>query len=46
VDRATAEIALTHVVVTTDSPLKVRMYLQKSAAARWLGVHVGDLDVE
>ena len=46
VDRATAEVALTHAAVAADSPLQVRVYLQKSPAARWLGVSVADLDAD
>ncbi|HEY4283022.1 MAG TPA: hypothetical protein VGM62_08150 [Chthoniobacterales bacterium] len=43
-DRATAQVALTHAVVTAESPLQVKVCLQKSAAAQWLGVSVGDLE--
>ena len=46
VDRATAEVALTHAVVTVESPLQVKVCLRKSAAARWLGVSVRDLKVD
>jgi len=44
VDRATAQVALTHAVVTVDSPLRVKVFLHKSAAAKWLGV--SDIDLE
>ena len=33
VDRATAELAITHAVVTVDSPLRVKVFLDKIAAA-------------
>ena len=46
VDRATAEVALTHAAVTAESPLQVQVCLRKSAAARWLGVSVSDLQVD
>ena len=46
VDRATAQMALTHAVVTAESPLQVKVCLRKSAAARWLGVSVSDLEVD
>jgi hypothetical protein len=46
VDRATAEVALTHAVVTVDSPLRVKVFLHKSAAARWLGVSHADLELD
>jgi hypothetical protein len=46
VDRATAEVAITHAIVTVDSPLKVKVFLQKSAAARWLGVSHADLELD
>jgi hypothetical protein len=45
VDRATAELALTHAVVTVDSPLRVKVFLHKSAAAKWLGVSDADLEL-
>jgi hypothetical protein len=46
VDRATAELAITHAVVTVDSPLQVKVFLHKSAAARWLGVSDADLELD
>ena len=46
VDRATAEVALTHAVVTVDSPLRVKVFLHKSAAAKWLGVSDTDLELD
>jgi hypothetical protein len=46
VDRATAELAITHAVVTLDSPLQVKVFLHKSAAARWLGVSDADLELD
>ena len=46
VDRATAELAITHAVVTVDSPLRVKVFLHKSAAARWLGVSDADLKLD
>ena len=45
-DRATAEIALTHAVVAEDSPLMVKVFLDKSAAADWLGVSEYDLELD
>ena len=45
-DRSTAEIALTHAVVATDSPLSVQVFLDKEAAADWLGVSVYDLELD
>jgi hypothetical protein len=45
-DRATAELALTHAVVTAQSPLQVKVCLRKSDAAQWLGVSVSDLEVD
>jgi hypothetical protein len=46
VDRATAELAITHAVVTVDSPLRVKVFLHKGAAARWLGVSETDLELD
>jgi hypothetical protein len=46
VDRATAQLAITHALVTVDSPLQVRVFLHKSAAARWLGVSIADLELD
>jgi hypothetical protein len=46
VDRATAELAITHAVVTVDSPLRVKVFLHKSAAARWLRVSDADLELD
>jgi hypothetical protein len=37
VDRATAQLALTHATVSADSSLKVKVFLRKSSAAKWLG---------
>ncbi len=45
-DRATAELALTHAVVTAGSPLQVKVCLRKSDAAEWLGVSLSDLEVD
>ena len=46
VDRATAELAITHAVVTLDSPLRVKVFLHKSAAAKWLDVSDADLKLD
>lgn len=46
VDRATAQVALTHAAVTVDSPLRVKVFLHKSAAAKWLGVSATDLELD
>src|SRR4029450_3246553 len=46
VDRATAELAITHAVVTLDSPLQGKLFLHKSAAARWLVVSDADLELD
>ena len=46
VDRATAEVAVMHAKGTAETPLQVRVYLQKTHAARWLGVSVRDLEVD
>ena len=46
VDRETAQVALTHAAVTAESALQVKVCLRKSAAARWLGVSVSDLEVD
>ena len=45
-DRPTAEIALTHAVVAGDSPLIVKVFLDKDAAADWLNVSVYDLELD
>jgi len=45
-DRATAELALTHAVVTAESPLQVKVCLRTIDAARWLDVSVSDLEVD
>jgi hypothetical protein len=45
-DRATARLALTHATVTDGSPLKVKLFLGKSAAAKWLGVSASDLELD
>ena len=46
VDRATAELAITHAVVTVDSPLQVKVFRHKGAAAKWLGVSDADLKLD
>ena len=46
VDRATAEFAITHAVVTVDSPLRVKVFLDKSAAAKWLDVSDAELELD
>ena len=46
VDRATAELAITHAVVTVDSPLRVKVFLHKSVAAKWLDVSDADLELD
>ena len=46
VDRATAELAITHAVVTVDSPLRVKVFLHKSAAAKWLDVLDAELELD
>jgi len=46
VDRDTARLALTHAAVTDGSPLKVKLFLRKSAAAKWLGVSESDLELD
>ena len=46
VDRATADLAVTHAVVTVDSPLRVKVFLHKGAAAKWLGVSDADLELD
>jgi hypothetical protein len=46
VDRATAELAITHAVVSVDSPLRVKVFLHKGAAARWLDVSEADLELD
>ena len=45
-DRATARVALTHATVTDGSPLKVKLFMRKSAAATWLGVSAADLELD
>ena len=45
-DRPTAEVALTHAVVTTDSQIVVRVFLEQGDAADWLGVSVYDLELD
>jgi hypothetical protein len=45
-DQATARLALTHATVTDGSPLKVKLFLSKSAAANWLGVSTEDLELD
>jgi len=44
-DRRTAEIAFTHAVVTTNSPLIVQVFFDQGAAADWLDVSVADLEL-
>ena len=46
VDRATAQLALTHATVTADSPLQVKVFLRKSSAAKWLGVSDTELELD
>jgi hypothetical protein len=46
VDRETARLALTHATVTDGSPLKVKLFLGKTAAAKWLGVSTTDLELD
>lgn len=46
VDRSTAQVALTHATVTAGSPLQVKLFLQKKAAAKWLGVSERDLALD
>ena len=46
VDSATAHLALTHAAVTVGSPLQVKVFQHKSAAAKWLGVAKTDLELE
>ena len=45
-DRPTAEVALTHAVVAIDSPLMVKVFLDRETAADWLGVSVCDLELD
>ena len=45
-DRSTAEIALTHAVVSLDSPLIVKVFLDQTDAAAWLGVSEYDLELD
>ena len=45
-DRETARIALTHATTTTGSPLQVKLFLRKDAAAKWLGVSESDLELD
>lgn len=45
-DRATAELALCHAVVTAESPLQVKVCLRKTDAAEWLDVSLSDLEVD
>ena len=46
VDRATAQLAIAHALVTIDSPLQVKVFLHKRAAAKWLGVSDADLKLD
>ena len=46
VDRATAQLALTHATVSADSSLQVKVFLRKSSAAKWLGVSDTDLELD
>jgi hypothetical protein len=46
VDRATAQLALTHATVTVGSPLQVKVFLRKGAAAKWLSVSDTDLELD
>ena len=45
-DRPTAEIALTHAVITEDSPLSVKVFLDKASAAEWLDVGMWQLELD
>jgi hypothetical protein len=45
-NRLTAEVALTHAVVAKDSPLIVKVFLDRSKAADWLGVGEYDLELD
>ena len=45
-DRPTAEIALTHAVVSQDSLLLVKVFLDPADAAEWLGVFEHDLELD
>ena len=46
VDRATVRLALTHATVTAYSPLRVKVFLRKTNAAKWLGVSDTDLELD
>jgi len=46
VSRATAQLALTHATITSDSPLQVKVFLRKSSAAKWLGVSDTELELD
>ena len=46
VNRATAQLALTHATITSDSPLQVKVFLRKTNAAKWLGVSDTDLELD
>jgi len=46
VNRATAQLALTHATITSDSPLQVKVFLRKSSAAKWLGVSDTELELD
>ena len=45
-DGETAELALTHARLTLESPLQVRVFSHKGAAARWLGLPDATLEVD
>jgi hypothetical protein len=43
---AAARVARIHVMLTEYSPLKVRMFKELDAAAKWLGVSVETLEIQ
>ena len=45
-NREAAQLALTHAKYTAGSPLRVRVFINKSAAARWLGVSADDVEID
>ena len=45
IDRATAEVALTHAAATAGSPIQARVFLSKEGAADWLDVSITDLEL-
>ncbi len=42
---AAARVAKLHVMLTDHSPLKVRMFKERAAAAKWLGVSLETLEM-